>query len=74
MRRFAISQIYGFRSRLSDTIKSIKRAPALTYANLPIFGAGGKVFSVRAEADAPYVQIAIFVRFVIDKDAVGHVQ
>jgi hypothetical protein len=51
-----------------------KWAPALTYANLPILGAGGKVFSVGTETDAPYVQIAIFVRFVIDKDAVVQVQ
>jgi hypothetical protein len=51
-----------------------KRAPPeLTYANLPILGAGGKVFSVRTEAHAPDVQIAIFVCFVINKDAVRQV-
>jgi hypothetical protein len=48
-----------------------KRAPPeLTYANLPILGAGGKVFSVGTEAHAPDVQIAIFVCFFINKDAV----
>ena len=78
MRRFAISQIYGLESRLSDTVKPIqiedKWGPALTYANLTILGAGGKVFSVGAEAHTPNVQIAIFVCFVINKNAVVQVR
>jgi hypothetical protein len=45
-----------------------------THANLPILGAGGKVFSVRAEAHAPDIQIAIFVCFFIHKYAAVQVR
>ncbi len=42
----------------------------VTDSYLPIFSARGKVFSVRAEAHAADVQIAIFVCFVIYEDAI----
>jgi len=42
----------------------------MTHADLPVLGAGSKVFSIRAKAHAANVQVAVLVRLVIDEDTV----
>jgi hypothetical protein len=42
----------------------------ITHADLSILGASGKVFSIGAEAYTTNVQITVFVRLVIDQDAI----
>jgi hypothetical protein len=41
----------------------------VTHADLPILGAGGKIFSIGTEAHAADVQVTILVCFVIDEYA-----
>ena len=42
----------------------------ITHADLPVLGAGSKVFSIRAKAHAANVQVAVLVGFVINEDTV----
>lgn len=41
----------------------------VTHADLPILGAGGKIFSIGTEAHAADVQVTVLVCFVIDEYA-----
>ena len=42
-----------------------KNCVVITHADLAILGAGGKVFSIGAEAHTTNVQIAVLVCFVV---------